>query len=204
MFVLPEIKNPYSSFDPYIDEQTMSIHHQKHHGGYVSKLNQALVDLEINTERVEDLFENIEKYPNIVRNNAGGHYNHTLFWSILTNKMSTPSVSLMDLINEKYGMMDDFKAEFTKAALGVFGSGWVWFVVDDDNKINIVTTLNQDNPLMSDLNYGYPLFGLDLWEHAYYLKYQNRRVEYINAFWSLLDWNLVSERFLNRPEMNDI
>lgn len=204
MFVLPELKNPYSAYEPYFDEQTMQIHHQKHHGGYVTKLNQALVDLDINTERIEDLFEDIQKYPAVVRNNAGGHYNHTVFWSVLNDKMSMPSMNLMNLINEKYGMMDDFKAEFMKAALGIFGSGWVWLVVDQDNQIKIVTTKNQDTPLMSDVDGGYPLFGLDVWEHAYYLKYQNRRVEYVNSFWSLLDWNAVSVRFSDRPEMNDL
>lgn len=204
MFVLPEFKKPYSAFEPYIDAQTMEIHHQKHHGAYVTNLNQALVDGGYHIERIEDIFENITDMSSVIRNNAGGHYNHTIFWSLLHTNMATPSATLALLINQKYGLFDDFKAEFTKAALSVFGSGWVWLVIDNQDQLDIVTTSRQDNPLMSDINRGYPLLGLDVWEHAYYLKYQNRRIEYINAFWSVLDWDMVSERLATRPEMNDL
>ena len=204
MFVLPELKNPYSAYEPYIDAKTMEIHHNEHHGGYVKKLNQACVDANLNPERIEDLFETMSNLPDAVRNNAGGHYNHTVFWSLLGATMTTPSPELHKDIESTFGTLDDFKAEFTKAALGVFGSGWAWLVINPDNKLEIVTTSNQDNPLMDDIHAGYPIVGVDVWEHAYYLSYQNRRVEYIKAIWSLIDWGVVSERYAQRPEMNDL
>ena len=204
MFVLPELKNPYIAYEPYIDAATMELHHQMHHAGYIKNLNHALVDADINTERIEDLFERMSDYPEVIRNNAGGHYNHSVFWSILDTGMTAPGPELMDALEERFGLLEDFKAEFTKEALGVFGSGWVWLVIDRDNKLNIVTTKNQDNPLMDDLHKGYPILGLDVWEHAYYLRYQNKRVEYINAFWALVNWREVSRRFLIRPEMNEM
>lgn len=203
MFVLPELRNPHSSYEPYIDAETMRIHHEMHHGGYVKKLNQAMVDNDLITERIEDLFENISEMPTAIRNNAGGHYNHTVFWSLLDDTMATPSPELFALLNETFGSLDDFKSEFTKQALSVFGSGWCWLVLND-GKLEITTTKNQDNPLMSDINSGYPLLGVDVWEHAYYLKYQNKRVEYINNIWALIDWDQVSYRFSQKPEMNDL
>jgi Fe-Mn family superoxide dismutase len=203
MFVLPKLKNPYSAYGPYIDAQTMEIHHTKHHGGYVKKLNQAMVDNNLTTERIEDLFDTISKFPIEIRNNAGGHYNHTVFWNVLDDTMTTPSTELFPLINETFGSIDNFKVEFTKAALEIFGSGWCWLVLNN-GKLKITTTKNQDNPLMSDINSGYPLLGVDIWEHAYYLKYQNRRVDYLNNIWALIDWNHVSYRFSQQPEMNDL
>ena len=204
MFVLPELRNPYSAYSPYIDTETMEVHHQKHHAGYVKKLNQAMVDAGVTTERIEDLFENIGEYSTGIRNNAGGHYNHTVFWSLLDDTMTTPSQNLLQAMNDTFGDLDTFKAAFTKAGLGVFGSGWVWLVINKDGSLEITTTKNQDNPLMSDINSGYPILGVDVWEHAYYLKYQNRRVEYLNALWSLIDWDKVSDRYTRRPEMNGI
>ncbi len=204
MFVLPECKKPYSAYAPYIDEETMKVHHMRHHFNYVSNLNKALADSEHYTDRIEDLFEKAEVLPDAIRNNAGAHYNHTIFWTILNDIMTTPSTELMEAITKKYGVLDDFKAEFTKAALELFGSGWTWLVVKDDGELDIVNTKNQDNPLMSDRYAGYPLFGIDLWEHAYYLKHRNRRIDYIKDFWSVLDWGEVSMRFSQRPEMNDL
>lgn len=204
MFVLPELKNPYTAYEPYVDAETMEIHHTKHHGGYVKKLNQACVDNNLECERIEDLFERMSELPDKVRNNAGGHYNHTVFWSLLDDSMSAPDGDLLAQINETFGNLENFKAEFTKAALEVFGSGWAWLVTHDDNSLEIVTTKNQNNPLMDDINKGYPILGVDVWEHAYYLKYQNKRVDYINAMWALVDWNVVSERYASRPEMNDL
>jgi len=204
MFVLPEFKNPYTAYEPYIDAQTMEVHHTKHHAGYVKKLNQACVDADISCDRIEDLFEKMSELSPIIRNNAGGHYNHTIFWSLLDDGMSTPNTELHKDIQETFGGLEDFKSEFTKAALGVFGSGWVWLVINNEGKLEIVTTSNQDNPLMNDINLGYPIIGVDVWEHAYYLQYQNRRVEYLKAIWSLVDWNVVSERYTNKPEMNDL
>jgi len=204
MFVLPELRKPYTAYEPYFDAATMEAHYTKHHLGYVTKLNRELADSEHNTERIEDLFEKIDEIPTIVRNNAGAHYNHTVFWTILNTSMSTPSLELMKLITEKYGLLEDFKAEFTKAALSVFGSGWAWLVITEAGELDIVTTPNQDNPLMSHINAGYPLFGLDVWEHAYYLKHHNKRINYVRDFWSLLDWDEVSMRFSQKPEMNDL
>jgi len=204
MFILPELKNPYSAYAPYIDAQTMEIHHQKHHAGYVKKLNHAIIENDLQTERIEDLFEKISELPTIIRNNAGGHYNHTVFWSLLNNTMSTPSSELLAEINKTFGSLEDFKNVFTEKALSVFGSGWVWLVINNENTLEMVTTHNQDNPLMADLNLGYPIIGMDVWEHAYYLKYQNKRDEYITAVWSLLDWDQVSFRYGQKPEMNDL
>ncbi|MFT7327988.1 MAG: Fe-Mn family superoxide dismutase [Crocinitomicaceae bacterium] len=204
MFVLPELKNPYTAYAPYIDAKTMEVHHTKHHAGYIKKLNQACVDDEINCERIESLFEKMSELSVNMRNNAGGHYNHTVFWSILNDDMTTPSPALHTALGEKFGTLDNFKNEFTKASLAVFGSGWVWLVINSEGNLEIVTTQNQDNPLMNDINSGYPILGIDVWEHAYYLSYQNRRVEYIKAIWSLVDWNTVSERYTHKPEMNDL
>jgi len=204
MFVLPECKKSYTAYEPYIDEKTMNVHHQGHHRGYVEKLNRALVEGGYNFDRIEDIFEHIEDFNSVIRNNAGGHYNHTLYWTLLNDAMTTPSMELMSLINKKYGMLDDFKAEFTKAALEFFGVGWVWLVIDDNNELKIITTKNHDVPLMSDIHEGYPLIVLDLWEHAYYLKHQNKKIDFIKDFWSVLDWDEVSRRLAERPEMNDL
>lgn len=204
MFVLPELRNPYTAYEPYIDAKTMEVHHGQHHAGYIKKLNQACVEADINCECIEDIFAKISELPADIRNNAGGHYNHTLFWSLLDDSMSTPSPELQKALEETFGGLSDFKAEFTKAALGVFGSGWTWLVVNQEGKLEITTTENQDTPLMSDIYTGYPILAVDVWEHAYYLKYQNRRVEYLNAIWSLIDWNVVSERYTHKPKMNDI
>ncbi len=204
MFVLPKLKKPYNAFEPYIDERTMYIHHQGHHAKYVEDLNKGLVESGIETERIEDLFERASELSPQVRNNAGGHYNHTLFWTILSDTMSTPSIELNEKILETFGSLDDFKAEFTKHALSVFGSGWTWLVLGENDELFIQNTSMQDNPLMSDLNRrGYPILGLDLWEHAYYLKHQNHRINYIHDFWSVLNWHEVSRRFREKPEMTD-
>ncbi len=204
MFVLPQLKHPYSAYGPYIDESTMTIHHTLHHDGYVKKLNQLLVEGSYDINRIETIFESISDYSEGIRNMAGGHYNHTVFWTLLDNTMSMPSPELNEKIIEGFGSLENFKAEFTKSALGLFGSGWTWLVVNSEGKLSIVNTQNQDNPLMSDINAGYPLLGVDVWEHAYYLKYQNKRVDYLNTIWALINWHIVSERFSMRPEMNDL
>lgn len=204
MFTLPELKNPYSAYGPYIDAQTMETHHSKHHAGYVKKLNQACIDNNIEPQRVEDLFNDITSLPSAIRNNAGGHYNHTLFWELLSPVMTTPSSELLAKINDDFGGLDAFKNMFNQAALGVFGSGWVWLVVDENNDLKITTTQNQDNPLMSDINTGYPLLGIDVWEHAYYLNYQNRRNEYLENIWALINWEVISGRYAHCLEMNDL
>lgn len=204
MYIVPELKKPYANYEPYIDEATMKFHHQAHHSGYVEKLNRALVENNFDINRIEEIFEKIADMPAIIRNNAGGHYNHTVFWSTLNDTMSVPSSELNELINKKYGLLDDFKAEFIKKALSLFGSGWTWLVITELGELDIINTKNQDNPLMADVSGGYPLLGIDIWEHAYYLKHQNRRVEYLNSIWSLIDWDEVSMRLSNRPEMNEL
>jgi len=204
MFVLPKLKNPTNAYEPYLDAETMGIHHELHHGSYVKKLNQLLVGGNLNISRIEDIFENISDYSGDIRNMAGGHYNHTLFWSWLDNTMSAPSPELHSRIAEDFGDLDAFKNLFTQSAVGLFGSGWVWLVVNKEGKLDIVQTANQDSPLMSDINSGYPIFGIDVWEHAYYLKYKTKRVEYVTALWSLVDWNTISERFSSKPEMNNL
>ncbi len=204
MFVLPNLKKPYNAFEPYIDEATMRVHHQGHHKKYVENLNRGLVESGIDTERIEELFEKASELTALVRNNAGGHYNHTIFWTLLNDTMSTPSPDLMEKIVSTFGSLDDFKAEFTKSALELFGSGWTWLIVDGEGNLVITNTPLQDNPLMNDVEKrGYPIIGLDLWEHAYYLKHQNHRVNYAHDFWAVLDWNEVSRRYRERPEMTD-
>ena len=181
----------------------MEIHHGKHHAGYVKKLNQACLEEGIDCNCIEKIFERISELPLSIRNNAGGHYNHTLLWSILDDSITKPSSELHADIEKRFGGLEGFKINFSKACLDVFGSGWAWLIVDSRGELKIVTTQNQDNPLMNDLNLGYPILGVDVWEHAYYLKYQNNRIDYVHALWSLINWDVVSERYINKPEMND-
>ncbi len=200
-FTLPNLPYPLEALEPHIDAKTMEIHHGKHHAAYVNNLNKALEgkkDLE--AKQVEDLIANINAIPQeirgAVRNNGGGHYNHSLFWQILGPKAGgKPTGELEESINKEFGTFDAFKEKFSSAALTRFGSGWAWACVQNSNLV-IGSTPNQDNPLMDVSEFkGTPLFGLDVWEHAYYLKYQNRRADYIAAFWNVLDWNAVAKRF---------
>lgn len=199
MFTLQELGHDYTAFEPYIDSTTMELHYTKHHAGYVSKLNTALEEHDLSIHSMEEIMNQASTLPLAVRNNAGGHYNHTLFWKILTKDVTVPSHELKAAITEAFGSLDDLKVAFNQAALSVFGSGWAWLVVDDAGKLSITTTKNQDNPLFDDVNTGFPLLGLDVWEHAYYLHYQNRRLEYIEAFWKLVNWDEVSFRFQEKP-----
>lgn len=196
-FVLEPL--PYSSdaLEPHIDKQTMEIHHGKHHNAYVTNLNNAIAGTELENQSLEDLLAGISKYPVAVRNNGGGHYNHTLFWNILSGEGGgQPTGELAEAINQKFGSFDAFKEEFTKAATTRFGSGWAWLIVSGDGSLAITSTPNQDNPLMDIAETkGFPILGLDVWEHAYYLKYQNRRPDYIGAFWNVIDWNAAEQRY---------
>lgn len=203
MFILPEFKKPYNAFEPFIDEETMRIHHQLHHGAYVNNLNQALADENLVDEKpsLEALFEKISDYSVKLRNNAGGHYNHSLFWTILNEEKNQPSKEFSLAVEKSFESFENFEELFKKAALSVFGSGWAWLVLDN-NELKITTTKNQDNPLMSDAHQGYPLFGVDVWEHAYYLRYQNKRGEYLDNIWELLDWKTISERFKNQSPLS--
>ncbi len=188
-YTLAPLPYLYGSLEPFVDETTMTIHHTKHHANYVAKLNAEASKWE-RYPTPEELCKNISTYNTAVRNNAGGHYNHTFFWSIMCPPgHNGPNGVLADAISKKYGSLNDFKAEFKKAASAVFGSGWTWLVVNREGYLEIGTTPNQDNPLMDVSSFkGTPVLGLDVWEHAYYLKHQNRRAEYIDMWWSVINW----------------
>ena len=194
-FELPKLPYEYTALEPHIDARTMEIHHSKHHNAYVTNLNNAIAGTDAEKLSIEDICKNISKYPVAVRNNGGGHYNHSLFWTILSGSPSKPSAKLEAAIQADLGGMDKFKEEFNKAATTRFGSGWAWLSVKD-GKLVISSTPNQDNPLMdvADVK-GTPILGLDVWEHAYYLHYQNRRPDYCAAFWNVVNWEEVSRRF---------
>lgn len=185
----------YDALEPNIDAKTMEIHFSKHHAGYIKNLNAALAALgKENETDILAILNNISSYNTAVRNNAGGHYNHTLFWNILTPEKGTQlSAELAADINATFGDFDTFKAEFVKAAATRFGSGWAWLIVTPDNKLAITSTPNQDNPLMDDAPVkGTPILGIDVWEHAYYLKFQNKRGDYLQSVWDVINWNEVS------------
>ncbi len=193
---------PYATnaLQPAIDQQTMELHYGKHHKAYVDNLNAQIKNYpELDKMDPVQLQKQISKYNTAVRNNGGGHFNHTFFWESLApaNKTGQPSAALTKQITQDFGSMDAFKQKFNEAATGRFGSGWAWLIVTPEGKLAITSTPNQDNPLM-DLaeTKGQPLLGLDVWEHAYYLKYQNRRADYIKAFWSVVNWNKVNERYM--------
>lgn len=195
-FELPALPYDKAALEPHIDAMTMEIHHGRHHNTYVTNLNNAVKGTEMENMSIEDLMKNISKYPVAVRNNGGGHYNHSLFWQIMSpNGGGEPTGNLAAAINAKFGSYASFKEEFAKAAVGRFGSGWAWLIVDN-GELKICSTPNQDNPLM-DLNpdKGTPILGLDVWEHAYYLKYQNKRPDYITAFWNVVNWAEVANRY---------
>ena len=189
---------PYASdaLEPNIDKATMEIHHDKHHAAYVTNLNKALEGSD-NNSSIEEICKNISKYPMAVRNNGGGHFNHSLFWSIMgPNAGGKPTGELAEAIDAAFGTFEDFKTAFSQAGITRFGSGWAWLVVTADGKLVVSSTPNQDNPLMDVAEVkGTPILGVDVWEHAYYLKYQNRRAEYLNSFWNLVNWKKIAERF---------
>ncbi len=195
-FELPNLPYAHDALEPHIDAKTMEIHHGKHHAAYVSKVNAAIEGTDMDGKSIEDLCKN-HSDNGAVRNNGGGHYNHTLFWSIMSpNGGGEPSGALADAINAKFGSFEGFKDAFSNAAATRFGSGWAWLCKNEDGSVEVCSTANQDNPLMPDSGCsGTPLLGLDVWEHAYYLNYQNRRPDYINAFFNVIDWNAVSEKF---------
>lgn len=194
-FELAPLPYAYNALEPHIDARTMEIHHGKHHNAYVTNLNNAVAGTDAENLSVEELCKNISKYPMPVRNNGGGHYNHTLFWNILSGTPSKPSAKLEAAIQADLGGMDKLKEDFNKAATTRFGSGWAWLIVSN-GKLVITSTPNQDNPLMDVVEVkGTPILGLDVWEHAYYLHYQNRRPDYCAAFWNIINWEEVSRRY---------
>ena len=195
-FELPAIPYTYDALEPYIDKMTMEIHHTKHHNAYVTNLNKAVDGTEMESKSLEDLMTNISKYPVAVRNNGGGHWNHSMFWTLMKKGGGgEPTGSLADAIKSSFGSFADFKTQFSNAGATRFGSGWAW-LVKQNGKLVIGSTPNQDNPLMdvADIK-GAPILGLDVWEHAYYLKYQNRRPEYIENWWNVINWDEASKRF---------
>lgn len=195
---LPKLSYSYDAIEPYIDTQTMTIHHTKHHAAYINNLNAALEGFkELQDKSVEELLTTLDALPQTiywaVRNNGGGHYNHSLFWSIIgPENGSKPSGALAQKLDLELGGLEQFKEDFSKAALTRFGSGWAWLVLNKEGKLIVTSTPNQDTPLSDGFK---PLLGLDVWEHAYYLKYQNRRADYINSWWSIVNWDAVSDRF---------
>jgi len=195
-FTLPSLPYDFNALEPHIDARTMEIHHDKHHAAYVNNLNAALQGTEHENKSLEELFANISKLPPAVRNNGGGHWNHTMFWEIMGPKSGEPSNELASKIESTFGSMDEMKKQFAQAATTRFGSGWAWLSVDADQNLFISSTPNQDNPLMDVAEKkGHPLLGLDVWEHAYYLHYQNRRPDYITAWWNLVNWKEIDKRY---------
>lgn len=196
MFELPNLPYEYNALEPYIDAKTMEIHHTKHHAGYTNNLNKALEGVDTNNASIEELLSEIDMNNKPLRNNAGGYYNHKLFWEIMSpNGGGSPEGLLAEKIEQSFGSFEKFKEEFAKAAVGQFGSGWAWLCKKEDGSLEIVATPNQDNPLMSSVSGGMPIMGLDVWEHAYYLHYQNRRPDYIESFWNVVNWDKVAENY---------
>ncbi len=196
-FELPALAYASDALEPHIDKATMEIHHGKHHQAYVTNLNKALEGKAEANNSLEDIVKNISKYPAAVRNNGGGHYNHSLFWTVLgPNKGGEPTGDLAQAINETFGSVAELKAKLADAGATRFGSGWAWLSVDADGKLFVSSTPNQDNPLMDIAEQkGTPIFGIDVWEHAYYLKYQNKRPDYLAAIWNVVNWDAVAERY---------
>ena len=201
-FELPKLKYAFDALEPHIDAKTMEIHHDKHHAGYTSKLNDAIAGTDNEGKTIENILENLDKSNAAVRNNGGGYYNHNLYWEIMSpNGGGKPEGDLASAIDKAYGSFDAFKEEFSKAGAGQFGSGWAWLCTDKDGKVEVCSTPNQDNPLMPGTGCGgTPVLGMDVWEHAYYLNYQNKRPEYISAFFNVIDWKEVGAKYLKAIE----
>ena len=197
MFELPKLPYDYDALEPHIDARTMEIHHTKHHNGYTTKLNNAIDGTDLAGQSIEDILKDVSKHSTAVRNNGGGFYNHSLFWSVMSpDGGGKPSGDLANAIAEDLGGFDSFKEQFAAAAGSRFGSGWAWLVVGENGHLAVTSTPNQDNPLMDVADTeGTPILGLDVWEHAYYLNYQNRRPDYVNAFFSVINWDEVSKRY---------
>lgn len=193
----PSLAFKYDALEPHIDALTMEIHYSRHHKAYFTNLQNAISGTEMEDLSLEEILRNISKYPTAVRNNGGGHFNHSLFWSVLSpNGGGKPSGELAEAINSKFGSFENFQETFNTAAKTRFGSGWAWLCVKEDSSLCVCSSPNQDNPLMDDAeSNGSPILGLDVWEHAYYLKYQNKRPDYVNAFWNVVNWNEVQKRY---------
>ncbi|MCK7559284.1 superoxide dismutase [Chitinophaga sedimenti] len=196
-FTLPELPYAYGALEPSIDKMTMEIHHDKHHAAYVKNLNDALPGTPFASLSLEQILAKVTEKDKAIRNNGGGHYNHSLFWTILGAKRTSPSAKFAKALEASLGPWEQLQTKFNDAAKGVFGSGWAWLIVKKDKSLAITSTPNQDNPLMTQIvkEAGTPIMGLDVWEHAYYLKYQNKRPDYIAAFWNVVNWAEVEKRY---------
>jgi Fe-Mn family superoxide dismutase len=195
-FTLPTLPYSFDALEPHIDKMTMEIHHGKHHKAYVDNLNKALTELKSTADNLEEICKNISSYNTAVRNNAGGHYNHSLFWNLMSPKGGgEPNGKILEVINTNFTSFEEFKKKFNEAGTKRFGSGWAWLVKKSDGTFEITSTPNQDNPLMdvADVK-GTPIMGIDVWEHAYYLKYQNKRADYLAAWWNVVNWEEVNSR----------
>lgn len=196
-FKLPDLPYAYTALEPHIDARTMEIHHSKHHAGYTSKLNAAIEGTDLAGKSIEEILANVSQYSTAVRNNGGGYYNHCLFWEVMSpNGGGAPTGKVAQAINDNFGSFDKMKEEFNNAAGTRFGSGWAWLCKKDGGKLEICSTPNQDNPLMDVETAGCggtPILGLDVWEHAYYLHYQNKRPDYVSAWWNVVNWDKVNE-----------
>ncbi|MCX2839520.1 superoxide dismutase [Salinimicrobium sp. MT39] len=196
-FELPKLKYAFDALEPHIDAKTMEIHHDKHHAGYTSKLNDAVKGTDMEGKNIENILNNLDMDDKAVRNNGGGYFNHNLFWEIMgPNGGGKPQGDLASAIDKDFGSFEAFKDEFSKAGATQFGSGWAWLCVQEGGKLEVCSSANQDNPLMPGVGCGgYPILGMDVWEHAYYLKYQNQRPAYIDAFFNVINWEEVSKRY---------
>lgn len=197
-FELPALPYATDALEPHIDKETMEIHHGRHHKAYVDNLNKAIDGTDAANMSLEEINRNISKFSGAVRNNGGGHYNHDLFWTVLSpNGGGEPSGDLATAVNEAFGSFDELKRKLQEAGATRFGSGWAWLIVDGDGKLKVTSTANQDNPLMDldGIENGTPIFGIDVWEHAYYLNYQNKRPDYLNAVFNVVDWDAVAKRY---------
>ena len=196
-FELPSLKYSFDALEPHIDTKTMQIHHGKHHAGYTNNLNNAIKGTDLETMSIETILAELDLNNAAVRNNGGGFFNHSLFWNVMSpNGGGLPSGDLASAINDSFGSFDEFKSTFSKAAGTRFGSGWAWLCVHPDGKLEVCSTANQDNPLMKGVGCGgQPILGLDVWEHAYYLNYQNRRPDYVSGFFNLINWDFVSKLY---------
>ena len=193
-FELPQLNYSHEALEPHIDQKTMEIHHGKHHAGYTNKLNTAITGTDLEEKSIEEILKSLDMNNSALRNNAGGYYNHCLFWKIMSpNSGGTPKDNLADAIEKSFGSFDEFKSDFSAAAGTRFGSGWAWLCADSDGSLEVCSTANQDNPLMPGECGKTPILCLDVWEHAYYLNYQNRRPDYIEAFFNIIDWEAVAK-----------
>ena len=196
-FQLPDLSYDHDALEPHIDSKTMQIHHGKHHAGYTNKLNAAIEGTDLEGKSIDEILKNLDMNNGAVRNNGGGYYNHCLFWEVMgPNCGGSPTGKIADAINKSFGSFEEFKTKFSSAAATRFGSGWAWLCAHPNGELEICSTANQDNPLMSGQGCGgTPILGLDVWEHAYYLNYQNRRPDYVSAFFNVINWSTVSDKY---------